>query len=125
MLPPSKPLTTIEKKREKENQIIQTQPSPPDKVELYIGNGLNEPRTESKGRHSSGGNISPRCKSKNLMHPSAETKAPKQIEHSQSLVPGFISRDERSKTTLNEIQHSDSPTKIQTGLMTSLERKEV
>jgi hypothetical protein len=48
-----------------------------------------------------------------------------QIEHSQSLVPGFISRDERSKTTLNEIQHSDSPTKIQTGLMTCLERKEV
>lgn len=125
MLPPSKPLTTIKKKREKENQIIQTQPPPPDKVELYIGNGLNEPRTESKGRHSSGGNISPRCKSKNLMHPSAETKAPKQIEHSQSLVPGFISRDERSKTTLNEIQHSDSPTKIQTGLMTCLERKEV
>jgi hypothetical protein len=29
------------------------------------------------------------------MHPSAETKAPKQIEHSQSLVPGFISRDEQ------------------------------
>lgn len=121
MLPPSKPLTTKSKKAE---QIFPQDPPPLEKIELYIGNGVNENKTESKARHTSG-HLSPRCKSKNLIHPSAETKAPKQIEHTQSLVPGFISRDERSKTTLNEIQHSDSPTKIQTGLMSSLERKEV
>lgn len=122
MLPPSKTLSN-RRKREKTEVYNSQEPISPEKIDLVIGNNLNESKYE-RSKHNSG-HISPRCKSKNHIHPQAESKTAKQIEHSQSLVPGFITRDERSKTTLMEIQHSDSPTKQHTGLQSTLDRKEI
>lgn len=121
MLPPSKPLSN---RRKREKTEVYNSPEPaPEKIDLVVGNSPSEPKQE-RSKHNSG-HLSPRCKSKNHIHPQAETITVKQIEHSQSLVPGFITRDERSKTTLMEIQHSDSPTKQHTALQSCLERKEI
>jgi len=86
----------------------------PEKTELYI----DETQKEKKKNPDS-----PRPRAK--MHPPAETKAPKQVEHSQSFVPGLLSRTERSKSTLYEIHCEDAPSKLQTGLKQSLDRKDV
>lgn len=45
-------------------------------------------------------------------HPSADSKHPKQVEHSQSILPGFITRSERTKSTLTEIQEGESMSRI-------------
>lgn len=119
--PPSKPSNHVRKHKEVEKKP-DPPPSPgpsPDKLEMIIGSGSNE----NGATRSSGGPHSPRSRQK--IHPSAETIAPKKREHSQSLVPGFITRLERTKTTLMEIQDAEAPTKVYCGLQQSLDRKEI
>lgn len=48
---------------------------------------------------------------KTRLHPVADTKNKKQVEHSVSIIPGFITRDDRTKTTLNEISEGEMPCK--------------
>ncbi|KAL4232872.1 hypothetical protein ACF0H5_007559 [Mactra antiquata] len=47
-------------------------------------------------------------RSKARLHPSVDPKNRKQIEHSVSIIPGFITRDDRTKTTLDEISDGES-----------------
>lgn len=118
--PPSKLSNHVRKHKEVEKKH-EPPPSPdpsPDKLEMIIGNVMDS----SAGR-GSGGSHSPRSRQK--LHPQAETIAPKQREHSQSFVPGFITRLERTKTTLMEIQDAEAPTKVYCGLQQSLDRKEM
>lgn len=119
--PPSKPSNHVRKHKDIEKKH-DPPPSPgpsPDKLEMIIGSGSNE----NGATRSSGGSHSPRSRQK--IHPSAETIAPKKREHSQSLVPGFITRLERTKTTLMEIQDAEAPTKVYCGLQQSLDRREM
>ena len=91
---------------------------PPERIELY------NLEMQKEKKHGDSAN-SPRNKSKAQHPPPVETKAPKQIEHSQSILPGFITRKERSKSTLHEIQCSEAPSKVSTGLQQSLNRTEI
>lgn len=119
--PPSKPSNHVRKHREAEKRL-ENPPSPDpsaDKLEMIIGNVGNE----NGIRRTSGGTHSPRSRQK--IHPPAESIALKQKEHSQSLVPGFITRIERTKTTLIEIQDAEAPSKVNCGLKQSLDRKEM
>lgn len=45
---------------------------------------------------------------KSRLHPVVDPKNRKQIEHSVSIIPGFITRDDRTKTTLDEISDGES-----------------
>ncbi|OWF55827.1 uncharacterized protein LOC110455119 [Mizuhopecten yessoensis] len=95
-----------------------TPPSPsPDKLEMFLGD-IKENRRRQEGPQSP--------KSKTKLHPCADTNAPKKVvEHTQSFVPGFITRGERAKSTMMEIQCEDVPTKFKTGLQQSQERQVV
>lgn len=46
-------------------------------------------------------------KRKTRLHPAIDSKSKRQLEHSVSIIPGFITRDDRAKTTLNEISEGD------------------
>ncbi|XP_053397018.1 uncharacterized protein LOC128556327 [Mercenaria mercenaria] len=47
-------------------------------------------------------------KTKNRLHPVVDPKNKKQLEHSVNIIQGFITRDDRTKTTLTEISEGDS-----------------
>ncbi|KAH3727926.1 hypothetical protein DPMN_053872 [Dreissena polymorpha] len=51
-------------------------------------------------------------KKKNRLHPVAPSKNKKQTEHSVSIIPGFITRDDRVKTTLMEISEGENEGRI-------------
>lgn len=91
----------------------------PDKLDMYLGDLNKESRRRQEGP--------PSPKSKTKLHPCADTNAPKKVvEHTQSFVPGFITRGERAKSTMMEIQSNDAPaTKIKTGLQQSQDRQAV
>lgn len=93
-------------------------PSPsPDKLEMYLGEFKENKRRQDSPQ-------SPKSKTK--LHPCAESNAPKKVvEHTQSFVPGFITRGERAKSTMMEIQCDDVPTRVKTGLQQSQERQVV
>ncbi|KAK3097417.1 hypothetical protein FSP39_009456 [Pinctada imbricata] len=115
---PSKPNPIIRKHKENETRRENRSPDPsPDRLEMVIGN-LN---TDMHASRKKSGSDSPR--SRQHLHPKSETIAQKQIEHSQSLVPGFITRVERTKTTLMEIHDEEAPSRINCGLKQSLDRK--
>ena len=48
-----------------------------------------------------------RRKPRERLHPLTDSKSKKQLEHSASIIPGFITRDDRTKTTLYEISDGD------------------
>lgn len=50
-------------------------------------------------------------KTRERLHPLTDSKSKKQLEHSASIIPGFITRDDRTKTTLNEISDGEPSSK--------------
>jgi hypothetical protein len=83
----------------------QPSPSPsPHQLEHVVGT-LSDGRPNSL--HSNGSVVKSRMK----IHPAAEVVQSKRSEHFQSLVPGNFTRGERTRTTLIELNHDDSPSR--------------
>lgn len=51
-------------------------------------------------------------KPKTRLHPVIDPKTKKQAEHSVSIIPGFITREDRTKTTLYEISEGESTSRF-------------
>lgn len=51
-------------------------------------------------------------KTKGRVHPMIDPKNKKQPEHSVNIIPGFITRDDRTKTTLHEISEGESSSRF-------------
>ena len=113
---------TVRKQRDNNDRRTEQVPTPvpsPDKLEMVIGNLNNDIVTA----RMKSGKESPRSRQK--LHPRPETRNTKQLEHTQSLVPGFITRTERTKTTMLEIHDEDAPSRMNCGLKQSLDRREI
>lgn len=114
--------TSKQSNKTKETEKIDRPTSPatsPEKVEMIIAGLTNDHQRTKTSLYNQPD--SPRCRSR--LHPTADAKAPKMLEHSHSVVPGFITREERAKSTLMEIQLGEA-LKCQNVLNQTLDRKD-
>jgi len=73
-------------------------------LSFYV-NAFDDFRTQKEHLNSIVGESE--LKRKQRLHPLVQSKHKKRVEHTVSIIPGFITRDDRVKTTLTEIGESE------------------
>ena len=83
--------------------------TPPPKLVHFYVNQFNDFKAQKEHINKLVGESEFRSKSR--LHPHVDTRTKKHKQHSESLIPGFITREDRTKSTLNEITEDESSSK--------------
>ena len=90
-------------------QPSQPTPTPPPKLVHFYVNQFNDFKSQKEHINKLVGESEFRSKSR--LHPHVDTRTKKHRQHSESLIPGFITREDRTKSTLTEITEDESASK--------------
>ena len=90
-------------------QPVQPTPTPPPKLVHFYVSQFNDFKTQKEHINKLVGESE--FKSKSRIHPHVDSRTKKRKQHSESLIPGFITREDRTKSTFSEISEDESPCK--------------
>ena len=88
---------------------VKPTPTPPPKLVHFYVSQFNDFKTQKEHINKLVGESE--FKSKARIHPHVDSRTKKRKQHSESLIPGFITREDRTKSTFSEISEDESPTK--------------
>ena len=90
-------------------QPVQPTPTPPPKLVHFYVSQFNDFKSQKEHINRLVGESE--FKTKSRIHPHVDSRTKKRKQHSESLIPGFITREDRTKSTFSEISEDDSSSK--------------
>lgn len=90
-------------------QPTQPTPTPPPKLVHFYVSQFSDFKSQKEHINKLVGESE--FKSKAKIHPHVDSRTKKRKQHSESLIPGFITREDRTKSTFSEISEDESSSK--------------